>query len=56
MDTHMAVGAPSEVVAESAERGVVLLKDDSLSLSFADLLGDDPETQRISKTRRPNTI
>jgi len=30
-----------EVVAKSAERGVVLLEDDCLRLNFANLLGDD---------------
>jgi len=39
--SSMAVGVVSQVVAETAERRIVLLEDNGLCFNFADLLGDD---------------
>jgi hypothetical protein len=48
----MAVGVASQVVAETSERGVVLLEDNGLGLDFADLLEDDPGRKREENNMR----
>jgi len=42
VEADVVAGSTTQVVAEEAERGVELLKDDGLGLNFADLFGDDP--------------
>ncbi len=49
---NTATGGVPQVVAEGADGGVELLKDNGLCLDFADLLGDDAMWQNMRERRR----
>jgi len=42
VEAYMVVGVAAQITAKAMQARVPLLKDDSLGLNFADLLGDDP--------------